>query len=375
MILESREVEAFRFPIEPQWTTYSEIVEAFRSHESASNITPVPEQVIAAGAKLIIRDSDTPLRSFVTAERLYPKRAWVGRLGAGWGTETAFAVAGILNSAVGYVLYQERAAELGAKSHDLSKKALAALPIPLPAGQETLFSSVALVSYRLHVLHEAQQRCRLDLESSIRNHRLRLLSDVVQLYGWTEEEARTILRNARERGLEDIPGYQDSLFFTLRSPLLSVDLLSDEDRGRYEEVKRRVREEGPRSAARSDLERFNQILYWNSRINSPVPRTLTASEWRGISNEREALKAAYRHLSWHRGQRFGAENPVRLSERFWRVDVFYSPPRALSPQDRRRLPSGWDRPGKHPAGELLLDAFTGEVREPTAVEDALAPRS
>lgn len=129
----------------------------------------------------------------------------------------------------------------------------------------------------------------------------------------------------------------------------------------FEKLKRRSGSLSP--LERAELERLKALAAWEDRINAPVPKYLARTSWPGVAGEREALKAAYRYLSWNRGQAFGAERARPAGSRLWEVDVYYSPPARLRPEDAARIPLEWAAPGRHPAGKLWIDAVTGEVRE------------
>jgi hypothetical protein len=373
-VLFADDVRQFDLWPRQEWVQFSDLRQAFARSRATSNISLVSWEVLDAPVKLVLRDLATPLRGALTADLIYPKRAWIGALLPGWDTEMAFAVAGILNSAIGYLLYNARARERGIQDQDLRGELLGELPIPLPGAGADSLSRLALLSYRLHALHETQRVCAIDLDTTLTSHWLSLLSEVVRLYGWSEEEARDLLFDAQTQGLRDIPGYQGELLFErgdLQSPSLRVRLVPPEGITRYEELKAELR--AGRGEARAELGRLQTLLQWEHRINAPVPKRLPRAEWPGASNEREALRAAFRYLSMKRGQAFGAQNPRRIDERLWEVQVYYSPPARLSPADVRRLPAGWAEPGKHAAGHLLIDAITGEVHDAPAEADRASP--
>jgi len=372
-IVEAREVHQYQMARSPRWASYESIAEAFSQSTGASKITRLPREVVDAPVKLLIRDNDTPIRCVVTADRVYPKRAWIAPLLPGWDTEMAYAAAGILNSAVGFVLYQGQARADQLTGHDLRKKALTDIPIPLPANDPDTFTKLALISYRLHCLYEVETECKVDLGVLLKNHRIQLLSMVVRLYGWSETETEVLLREAEARGLEDVPTSQHDLFFEWQRVLAKVQLLDDEQRVQLEELKRRARLHALASREAESLSRLQRLVEWEHRANSPIPKYLAPPEWRGVPDDRTALKAALRFLSERRGQGFGAERPSRVNSRLWEVSVFYSPPRGLKAEEVRRIPPEWSEPGKHPAGSLWIDAITGQVWEDLqAARDAIA---
>jgi len=364
--VESRDVDHFDIHRRDQWVDYHELLRAFELSRETSNIAPLSWEVVAAVPKLIVNDGTKPLRGVLTSELVYPKRAWVAPLARAWDSEMAFAVTGILNSAVGYLLYRQRAEELGVVGKDLSENVLGSIPIPMPGEKPEVFSRVAVLSYRLHTLYQMERACSINLDATLKSHWLLLFSDVVALYGWSEEHAQTLLDGLRGLGLEDAPGYQGQFLFErggLRSPLLPVVLVDHSALERYEQLKARARSAAAGPVEREELRNLRALLYWERHLNFPVPKRLARQPWPGISSERDALKAAHLFLSTTKGEAFGAERPVRCSDALWAVDVFYSPPRNLAPEDRRRLPAGWADAGRHAAGRLWIDAVTGEVRE------------
>lgn len=361
-VLQAADLKSYHYHQREQWALYEEISAVFAKADGSSHITKLPRSLVDAPVKLVAADRSASLRWSVTAEAIYPRRAWIGALAPGWELAMAFAVVGILNSAIGHVLYTRTAQELGSQSKELAKGVLERFPIAAPALKPETFAQVALLSYRLHQLYEAQLACRLDLGSSIRDHQLYLLSGVVDLYGWSEEEARELLKEAPLT--RDQPGSQEELFAAWpRTPLLPVRLLDDRGVERYEALKAATRSGSIVPQEAEELRHLKDTLYWEDRINRRIPSRLVADPWPGVSNEQQAVRAACAYLSRTRGQRFGVELPARRTERLWEIAFFYSPPRVLSREDAARLPEGWAKPGKHPAGKLYVDAITGVVSE------------
>ncbi len=361
-VLQAADLKSYHYHRREQWALYEDISAAFAKADGSSHITKLPRPLVDAPVKLVAADRSANLRWSVTAEAIYPRRAWIGALAPGWELAMAFAVVGILNSAIGHVLYARTAQEVGSQSKELAKKVLERLPIAAPALKPSTFAQVALLSYRLHQLYEAQSACRLDLPSYIRDHQLYLLSAVVELYGWSEKEARELIKEAPHT--RDHPGSQEELFAGWpRTPLLPVRLLDDRKLEQYETLKGATRSGSITPKGADELSRLQDALYWEHRINQGIPSRLIADPWPGVTNEQQAVRAACAYLSHTRGQRFGVELPARRTERLWEIAFFYSPPRGLSREDAARLPEGWAEPGKHPAGKLYVDAITGVVSE------------
>jgi hypothetical protein len=361
-VLESGDVDHFRVRSRT-WVRYEELQEGFERSPTTSNISRIPMEVLSRPVKLIVRDEAPRLRAALTGELVYPKRAWVGVLLPEWTLLMGYAVVGILNSAVGEVMYQRLARERRKSGRDIRESLLGELPIPLPTPEDQKLPQVALLAYRLHLLYEAEAACGLHLDSTINSHWSYLLTAVVDLYGWPEGEAR---RAFEELGAhrDDLPGDQGQFLLErpeLRSPMLRLKLLNETDLIRYDSLKLRAR--SLNTDERDELESLRGRLLWEDRINSPIPASLAVSDWPGIAGEREALRAALRFLSLRKGQAFGAERAQRISPEMWQVDFYYSPPAGLKPEHVSRIPHEWIAPGKHPAGTLYINAKTGEVRE------------
>jgi hypothetical protein len=389
MVIGSNQVRAYHLTGNEGWSSYRTIVGAFEQRNrtrteagssKGSKTSVLPPELVEAEVKLVVRDQDDPIECAVVWERIYPRRAWVGKLHPHLPTDMAFVVAGILNSAIGRVLYRRLARARKHTSHNLRKNTLYELRVPLLAYDQETFSRAALLSYRLHCLYAANQECVLPaevLDVDVPNHWLRLLSELVRLYGYSEPEARRLVEEVLPEGLQDVPGVQGQLYYVPKEPLQNVKLLDRAALDRYEELKGHARSKTLTTDGRKELDNLQAMIQWEDRINGGIPHSLRPRPWPGISSDRDAIKAAYRYLSCRKGQAFGAENPRQVDQRIWEVSVFYSPPRGLKPEDMLTLPREWATPGKHSAGKLWVDVVTGEVRETLeAAQDAItAPKT
>jgi hypothetical protein len=345
-ILESRDLRSFRFVLREQWAEYASIQDAFRRPRK-NHISLLPESLVAAPVKLVLRDRSRELKCTITAERIYPVRAWMGALAPGWDVEMGFAVCGILNSTVGRILYTRVAAELGSGGTDLAKAVLDRLPIPTPSSSPEAFAKLAQLSYRLHQLYAAQAECSLDLAVAIRDHWLYLLPLVVNLYGWSEREARELLQQVPHS--RDYPGGQEELFAGWpQSPIRPLRLLKEPEIDRYEGLKGRARAGQLTPDEAPELTRLKDTLAWEEKVNAPVPARLPQTRWPGIATPQEATRAAYAYLARTRGQRFSVATPERTPKRSWVVPTFYA---------------GRSGSQREQASTLYVDAVTGEVTE------------
>lgn len=359
-VLEAADLREFHAHKREQWASYQEIAAAYG--HGATHISKLSEAIVGAREKIVVSDHSDRLWCHVTSERVYPKRAWVGTLAPGWDLEMAFVVAAILNSAIGPVIYAQTAQRAGIQGRDLRKAVLEGFPIPVPALQPAAFSQLAQISYRLHQLYEAQTACKVDLDPVIRSHWLYLLPQVVKLYGWSERDARLLLTEAPPT--RDQSAAREHLFSTWpQTPLLPVKLVSEELQERLEALKTRKRAGSLSPEETVELTRLTDALYWESRINGPVPSHLTATPWPGVASELRAIRAVYGHLSRTRGQRFGADRAIRKSERIWEVPIYLMPPRVKAVEDRHTQSGDGEVSGKHPAGMLYVDAITGKVSD------------
>jgi hypothetical protein len=250
---------------------------------------------------------------------------------------------------------------------------LSEVRLPLLSYDEQAFERTGALSYRLHCLYAAARECSLPFElidNAIRSHWVGLLSELLRLYDYSEAEARKLFADVLPRGFKDVLGIQIELYFVPSEPPVKVRLADSRTLERYEDVKARLRSGSASAEDERELQELMRLLHWEDRINGPIPPVLKPEPWPGVSDEAGALKAARRHLSLHRGQGFEVTHPVRASERCWRVDAYFSPPPGARPEEMGRFPSAWARPGRHPAGQLWVDAVTGEVTESPLREHA-----
>jgi hypothetical protein len=374
-IIGSRQLAHYRLLGDEGWSSYTDIEAAFERRnqkrssgkgEGGARTTPLPPEIVNANVKLMVRDQDDPIQCAVTAERVYPKRAWMGTLHDSLPLETTFVVAAILNSAIGQISYRRLAAAKSYRSADIRKGTLLKIIIPLLGYEDEAFHRSALLSYRLHCLHAAVADCSLPSEVTdidIANNWIHLLSELVRLYGFSEPEARHLVAEVLPAGLKDVPGFQGKFYYVPRSPLSRVILMHQQEHDRYEELKGRARKRELSDDETRELARLQRLIAWEDKINHGSPVSVTPSPWPGADNEQDALKLAYGFLSRKRGQRFGATDPVRVSPRLWEVSTFYRPPRGVATGDMDPLPSEWAVDQRHPVGKLWIDAVTGEVQE------------
>lgn len=344
-VVDSREVRPFHLGASAGWADYEEIARAFREHSGRTHVSPLPRHLVEAPIKLVVRDRDLPLAAVVTSERLYPKRAWVAALSPGWDTEMAFAGAGLLNSPVGCLLYHEAAARTGRRGHDVRKNILASLPVPLPATSPEGFRQSALLSYRLHCVSQAEVEGGVSLLAERDALQMRLLSAVVEWFGWDEATAERRLRAARDLIPRARHTSDAGLFTRFPQAIEPVALLDEAQRRRYEELYELVRARQAPESERREFERLERLVVWEARTNRLTVGSPPSPVLPGVVTEREALKRAYGYITHRWGQGYRAEQVRRASPDSWTVAV-----RTLPTKGRQ-------------AEELTLriDAATGEV--------------
>lgn len=291
LILGSKHIEAYTVTGGDGWASYDAIERAFsdRNRERLSEgpafgakTSPLPRDLIDADLKLLIRDTDTPLQCVVVWERVYPRRAWVGTVHPTLTNEMAFVIAGILNSAIGQVLYRRASGKLNGGPCDLRKRCLSEICIPLLGYERDVFAQSALLSYRLHCLYAADRECGLPADihdSVIPSHRQFLLSELTRLYGYSETDGRKLVERVLPAGLNDVPGVQGHLYYQPRTPPEAVVLAPPSTRARYEELKSHSRAGTASAGDSEDLRRIQLLLAWEDRINGPIPKTLRPQPW------------------------------------------------------------------------------------------------
>jgi hypothetical protein len=378
-VVGSDQVAAFRFTGDEGWTDYDEIRRAFevrnrqgRHEGSGAKSGPLPEELVRAGARLILRDRDDPLECLVAAGPVYPRRAWVGALHPNLGSEMPYVLAGVLNSTLGLVLYHRVRHSTGTGSgHELRKSALSRLRVPWLTYDTEAFRRAALLSYRLHCLYAAGQELSLPAsvyDEDIPNHRMRLLSELVRLYGFDDTDGREIVERVLPEGAADVLGAQQNLFYRPKEPLEPIQLRGPGTVERYEALKARARTGGPDPAEAKELTELQALLRWERLANSPVPTLPAAKEPTGAPTAESALRLANRHAATLFGQSVVSVSAVRISSSLWEVQL--APSGRPSP---RRIVRNQAPPERPSPGKLWVNAVTGRVSEdPRQAHDAFA---
>jgi hypothetical protein len=377
LVVRSNQVAPFFLTESEGWADYGEIIEAFDARTrqrrrtltgAGSKTSPLPEELVCSGPRLLIRDSDNPLACVVVTGRIYPRRAWVGALHPMFGGELPYVLAGILNSTLGLVLYRRVSGQVAGSSHDVRKSALVRMRIPWLTYDTVAFRRAALLSYRLHCLCAAAREVSLPasvLDEDIPNHRAHLLSELVRLYGFEDAEAREIVEKVLPEGAADVLGAQRKLFYRPKEPLEPIRLHTSETIERYETLKARARRHELDSAGAGELARLQALLTWEHRANSPVPVLPLPREPKGAFSSEAAIRAANRYLSSTRGQATVARSAKRISSSLWEVEL-----RTASP-----LTSGarWAATSPSVSGTLWVNVLTGAVSDdPRRAQDAAA---
>lgn len=366
-VIESSGVQAYRLTGPELWSSLDEIQGAFKERNedrrrsearTGAKTSCLPAGFVNSPLKLLIRDKDNPIQCCVSGDQVYPKRAWVALLHSTQTVETLFVIAGLLNSAMGQVLYRRVASVRPRKSHDIRKDTLLDIRVPLLGYDQDTFERAASLSYRLHCLYAANADCRLPAEVvdvDVRNHWFQLLSELVRLYGYEEADAEKLVEKVLPEGLKDVPGFQGELYYRPKSPLLAVKLLATPDLERYEELKRKVRERIATEDQRLELSRLQSLMQWEVRINGPIPQSIASSRWVGVRTSEDAVRIAARYLSDNRGQAWLPESARQLGPRLWEVSI--------ARRERASVGAGNSAAAvSAPLHETLhIDGITGEV--------------
>jgi hypothetical protein len=376
LVVASDQVSAYSFTGSEGWIDHDAILAAFAARNrtrkgggrGGSKTGPLPKELLTGeGLRLVLRDRDDPLACLATHQAVYPRRAWVGAFHPGLDPGMPFIVAGMLNSTVGHVLYRRLARNGGGSGgHDLRKSVLTRLKIPFMSYDAEAFHRAALLAYRLHCLCAASQEMELPAtvhDEEIPNHRMHLLSELVRLYGFTDQDARALVEEVLPAGAADVPGAQGKLFYRPRAPLQQVRFHTPEMLDKYEYLKEQARCVSLDAEGRQRLEHLRTILEWEHRANSPIPGRLPAKEYRGADTAEAAMRLADRYLSARWGQSILSESARQITSQVWEVELIPAAPlRAttapLSPRDRETR-------------RLWVNALTGAVSEdPGKARDA-----
>lgn len=326
------------------------------------------------GTKLIVRDCDEPIQCLVSTGAAYPRRAWVGAVHPSADPGLPYVIAGLLNSTLGWVLYRRLARVRDSRGHDLSKAVLGRVKVPFLGYDSAAFQRAVLLSYRLHCLCAAGQEVALPdsiQDEDVPNHHMRLLSELVRLYGFDDREARLIVESVLPEGSADVMGVQGKLFYRPKEPLEPVHFLSRDMVQEYEALKERRRRKTIDGFGEQRFDYLSKLLAWEHRTNSPIASHLPARRPPGAFTPDDAIRLVDRFLSETTGQALVSLAATRISSELWEVEI--GPGRPPSPRGAPDNSSQAVSSRPPTVGRLWVNARMGTVADrPEKARDAAA---
>ncbi|MDQ2731812.1 MAG: hypothetical protein M3Y56_09155 [Armatimonadota bacterium] len=285
LLIPSDGVQQFHVSHSDGWADYDRIRESF-SHEreakksSGSPVkrSPFPHEWVFSPVKIVIADTDEPIRASMTSDAVYPKRAKVGLLRANQPLAMAFAATALLNSTVGQAYYRRLLHHHEGKARSqfgLLKSILKKMPVAAADYQDELLFRLAKETYQLSTLYRASREISiLDLLPFIQTLHGRVSSDSYALLGLSEVEVIELLLSVQDLDLKDELGVL-TLFSGdwMNTPVVPVRLLSAPDRERF----RFLKQQAPRELTPGDtnrLEQWNRLEYWEYLANADLPWSL-----------------------------------------------------------------------------------------------------
>ncbi|MBM3457186.1 MAG: hypothetical protein FJX77_01430 [Armatimonadetes bacterium] len=233
------EIGQFRLEGSPCWMEYDAIRSAFaelRRSGSKAHLAPYPRAVVFAPQRLLLAETDRPLRAVVVEESVYPTRGKVVLPRFRWALGLAHVTAALLNSALGLGLYHtlfQLVRRREPRSGDgVADSILARLPLFHVEATEAEVRAAAREAYQLAVLSEASRDGIGPADPLLDSLRLKSLSRLARLQRRSEAAIEELLGKARLWHAADLPGEQTTINRVLQElpPVGDLMLLSLEER-------------------------------------------------------------------------------------------------------------------------------------------------
>jgi hypothetical protein len=266
------------YPSGPErWMDYGEILQRFarlRMSGGGTRIAPYKFDAVFADWRIVLAESDRPIRCYLTHEPTYPVRGKLALLKSPWASTSAFVAVAVLNSSIGLALYHEFFEIVKGRpsrsSDGLMKDVLKLLPVKHHDTSPALFHDVARFAYALSMLCAAERDCKEDFSEYIVPIRLRVLHLVSLLLKLTDEQAEYCFATARALNAQDAPSPQLTLTTALREQPLrdQIIILHRDERTLFENLSRRVDRDELSTRERHELSRLWTKWNWEKLINA-----------------------------------------------------------------------------------------------------------
>ena len=279
LLTPQRHVRQFEFSGPEQWVNYGQILDVFVERKRAgakAHTWPFRREVVFAPIKLVLAETDNPLRAVLTYSPVYPGRGKIATLRAGQSVWMAYAALGVLNCAIGQAYYLanlRRMKGLDRCPHGPRVDVLSSIPVAVRGYRSRDLREVARLAYQVSTLHEAAVEVSIARERipTMREHLNRAIC--FNLLRMTDPQP--MLETVRGMGLPELPivDSQTSLFDpgwqTIQTP--PPRLMSPEDETRWAIL----RENGARGLLtrqrQRDFERIRNIAWWQELLLHELP--------------------------------------------------------------------------------------------------------
>ena len=296
LILKQKNIQRFCFRGPLSWACYEEIAEGFRDGRSG-RLRPYSRAAVFAPVKVVLAESDRPIRAVLTYGPVYPWQNKLATLREGQRLWLAYAAVAVLNSNFGGQFYRKYLLQnptCSKKRHGLSKAAVVRVPV---AKRDYTFEELGKVvdlTYQRQALAEACEACVSQLQGKLgrvdgkqcemgahytkafakhmEGVEARLQDEIRRLLGLDETEEYRLLRD--ERSPAHGSSAQRSFFqpwemMPAPPPPPPIKLIPAAERDAFPVeacAGRRV----------PDAEDIKLLQYWEGVINSRPPRDLRA---------------------------------------------------------------------------------------------------
>lgn len=269
----AREIEQFAPRCTSRWASYSSIVRHFAEREDASHRTYYRYEHVFAPSKVVLHESDRPIRAYLTDEPVYPERGKLGIVRQPWLRSRALVAVAVLNSAIGLAyyhgLYAVRNGRPSRSEGGLQKPVVSSIPIAHRERPEAEINGTAELSFRVAMLTAAELDCGESFSEVLNPLRVVLLSRVARLLQLQDGVADQLMEMALPWKPRDLPGKQLSLEESLQHlpPIHRVNLLEPDAVRDLESLEAKGRRQILSIQEQARLERLRQRRHWEFVIN------------------------------------------------------------------------------------------------------------
>jgi len=292
------EVRQYHAPGPERWTDFKQIVGVFGRLRNAGVRTHnwhYPYEAVFSPAKVILHESDRPIRAYLTQEPVYPARGKLAVVRSPSSMAAAHVAVAMLNSALGLACYHRRfEAAFGRppRANDaLARDVLLELPLCHRDASAAETERAAELAYRVSTLFAAGQDCSEDFSTYVRPLRTALLSCLRKLLRLSPEAADDLVGYSRPWHPADAPDPQLTLSEVLDElpPLERVVLVNRDARRRMEQLEALSRKAELAPDEFHELGTLWRLRTWERRINGDSGKAGARDVWgSSVSESRQS---------------------------------------------------------------------------------------